>query len=55
MGARTKLNALHVTGCLAVAALVGGLASSWAAFVATFAILAASDLLLGNIRSRRRD
>jgi hypothetical protein len=50
MGARRKLNAGHLAGCLVLAALAGGLARSWLVFAVAFAALAVFDLVAGNVR-----
>ena len=52
MGARTKLNAAHINGCLLVSAAVGTVTRSWTAFLLTFAVSAAAAVHAGGIRSR---
>ncbi|MBA3413631.1 MAG: hypothetical protein H0U10_00195 [Chloroflexia bacterium] len=54
MGARQKLNAAYIQGGLLVAAVIGVLARSWAAFAAAAAILISLAVLGGEIRPRRR-
>jgi hypothetical protein len=54
MGARWKLNAGHLAGCLVLVALAGGVAGSWAVLAVAFAALAAFDLAAGNVRLRGR-
>ena len=55
MGARKRLNASHVTGCLMLAGLAGALTGSWAAFAVAFAALLVIDVIGGNIRPDGRD
>ena len=54
MGARQKLNAHHASGGLILAALVGWLAQSWAAFVLALAALLALAAYAGDIRPAGR-
>ncbi len=55
MGARNKLNAAHLNGCLIVAGILGGLTSSWQVFAVALAILVMLDLYTGGIRPTKRD
>ncbi len=50
MGARTKLNNVHVGGSIVLAGLVGIVTGSWLIFAVTGATLIASGVYLGNIR-----
>ena len=50
MGARRKLNEVHLAGGLVLAALAGLWTGSWAVFVAAFAVLVVLDLSSGNVR-----
>ena len=50
MGARTKLNAAAVNGCLLVAAIAGLAFESWAVFTSVAVLLLAGDLYMGAIR-----
>ena len=50
MGARKKLNGAHLTGCLAIAGLVGALAESWSVFTVCLAAFAVIDGIAGHIR-----
>ena len=52
MGARTKLNAVCLGGCLAAAAAIGLAAQSWLLFMLTLAASVASSLHSGGIRNR---
>ena len=53
MGARKELNKFHVLGGLAVAAIVGILANSWAVFAAVAAILLGAAVRTREIRRGR--
>ena len=53
-GARQKLDAVHLNGCLAFAALVGAMAGSSAAFLLAFAALMIGGVAGGDIRPRPR-
>jgi len=56
LNARQKLNLIHVSGALLLAAILGGLLQSWAIFLITSAILIADAVYGGDIRpgGRRR-
>jgi hypothetical protein len=54
MGARQKINAAYLNGCLLAAAVVGAAARSGAVFLVALAALAASCLVGGDIRPRGR-
>ena len=53
VGARQKLNSGFITGSLVLAVLVGLATGSWAAFLATAAVLLALSLYSGDIRPGR--
>ena len=55
MGAREKLNGHHVPGALGLAAVVGGLAGSWALFTVVAAALIAGSVYSGEIRLNKRN
>ena len=50
MGAKSKLNALHLQGALIVAALIGLAADSFGFFVLTLAGLLAAGVAAGDLR-----
>ena len=50
MGARRKLNQVHVAGSIALAALAGLASGSWAVFAITGALLLAAGVGNGDIR-----
>jgi hypothetical protein len=52
VGARTKLNKHHIIGAIGVAAILGGLAGSWAVFAAVAAALIAGGVYAGEIRGK---
>ena len=52
MGARTKLNAAHLNGCLFVSAVIGAVTQSWMAFLLTLAVSVAAAAHTGGIRHR---
>jgi len=54
MGARTKLNSVHVCGSLAIAGIIGALADSWIVFVIAATILISCSVSDGGIRPTRR-
>ncbi len=54
MGAREKLNAAYLNGCLIIAAVVGLASGSWVVFGAVLAVLVGGALYSGEIRPRRR-
>ncbi len=54
MGARQKLNGVHVTGCLVIAGIVGALAESWMVFLIVAVVLLACSVHDGGIRLKRR-
>ena len=53
MGARQKLNRLHLAGDVGLAGLVGLLAQSWAAFMVALAVLGGCDLHARHLRPRK--
>ncbi len=55
MGARQKLNAGYFQGSLLLAALVGGLSSSWGVFAVALGLLIVGNVIAGDIRGRRND
>jgi hypothetical protein len=50
MGARQKLNTFHSLSVLAVAAVIGGMAESWAVFLIVAAVLWVAAVSNGDIR-----
>jgi hypothetical protein len=54
MSARGKLNQVHFNACLLIAAVVGLIAQSWAAFLAALAVLVGVCYADGAIRLRGR-
>ncbi len=50
MGAKQKLNAANLLGCLLVAGLVGGMTSSLMVFVLAFSGLLIVNVVSGDIR-----
>ena len=56
MSARQKLNVAYLNSCALVAALLGVAAGSWAVFLVALAVLVASGVYAGEIRTggRRR-
>ncbi len=54
MGARKKLNSVAVTGCLALAAILGCLSNSWIVFIIVAMILLGMSLYQGDIRPGKR-
>jgi hypothetical protein len=54
MPARQKLNSAALKGAVVVAALIGGLAESWTAFVVAVAVLVVGALLSGDLRPTPR-
>lgn len=56
MGARSKLNGAHLTGCILLAVVIGVFSGSLSLAIFAFLTLAMIDLVSGNIRttSRRR-
>ena len=54
LSARTKLNAAYVLGSTAIAALVGAIFQSWAAFFIAAALLIALCFVDGTIRPKGR-
>jgi len=50
MGAKQKLNSIHMLGGLAVAALVGGMTGSWIVFLIVAAVLWGTAINSGDIR-----
>jgi hypothetical protein len=55
VGARTKLNAACVNGCLVVEALAGLAARGWGVFLAALAVTLVGACYTGEIRPARRD
>jgi len=53
MGARTTLNGVYLSGTLALAAILGLIAGSWAVFVISLVVLIAANVHSGRIRPRR--
>lgn len=51
MGAKQKLNNVHVMGSLVVAGIIGGLTGSWAVFAAVAIVLLAAAYESGDIRA----
>ena len=56
MGARTKLNQIHLLGAVGIAAIVGVLVQSWVAFFIAVAVLVGGAIYAGDVRlgNRRR-
>ena len=54
LSARQKLNGIYAGGSVAVAAIIGALAGSWAVFAITAAVLLACSLAGGDIRPNKR-
>lgn len=54
MGARTTLNGIYVTICLAVAVFFGGVTGSWVVFTISAAALIGAKIHSGAIRPSRR-
>lgn len=54
LNARRRLNHGSVLGALAVAAIVGGLAQSWAVFALVAAVLIGGAVYVGDIRLKGR-
>ena len=54
MGARHKLNQVHLLGAAGVAAVVGLLTQSWAAFFIALALLVGGAIYAGDVRFDRR-
>jgi len=50
MSAKQKLNSMNALGSLALAAIIGGLAGSWAVFVLAAVVLIALAVESGEIR-----
>ena len=50
MPARQELNKFHIVGGLGLAAILGGLAGSWAVFFIAAVVLIGSSLYVGEIR-----
>ncbi len=55
MGARQKLNAGYFQGSLLLAALAGGLSSSWGVFAVALGLLIVGNVIAGDIRGKRHD
>ena len=54
MGARQKLNAAHIFGCIIIAAMFGGVTGSFVVFVIAAAVLIAGSIESGGIRLKPR-
>ena len=54
MGARHKLNEIHLLGAVGIAAIVGALAQSWTVFFIAVAILVGGSIYAGDVRFDRR-
>jgi type IV secretory pathway TrbD component len=54
MGARSKLNVAFLNGSVFVAALVGFVFKSWAAFALVLVVLLLGNFLMGEIRPGKR-
>ena len=54
MGARTKLNQIHLLGAVGVATIVGVLVQSWTAFFVAVAVLVGGSIYGGDVRFDRR-
>ena len=53
MGARQKLNAVAIQGCLIVSGIIGLVCQSWLIFLITSVVLIGSSLAGGDIRPNR--
>lgn len=53
MGARQKLNKIHLAGDIALAAITGLLAGSWWMFLVGVAVMVALDLHTGDVRPKQ--
>ena len=53
MGARQKLNAVAIQGCLIVSGIIGLVCQSWLIFLITSVVLIGSSLAAGEIRPHR--
>ena len=53
MGARQKLNAVAIQGCLIVSGIIGLGCQSWLVFLITSVVLIGSSLAAGEIRTNR--
>ncbi len=53
IGARQKLNAAHIVGCIIMAAIFGSLFGSFGIFVIAAVVLIASAIESGDIRPKR--
>ena len=51
---RDKLNAIHITGAVAFAAIFAAIAQSWALFVVIATALIATSVMTGEIRPPRK-
>jgi hypothetical protein len=54
MGARHKLNQFHLLGAVGIAAIVGLLTESWAAFFIAVAVLLGGSIYAGDVRFDRK-
>ena len=54
MGVRHKLNQVHLLGAVGIAAIVGVLIQSWAAFFIAAAVLIGGSIYSGDVRLDRR-
>ncbi len=53
MGARQKLNAVAIQGCLILSGIIGLVCQSWLIFLITSGVLIGSSLAGGDIRPNR--
>ena len=54
MGARQKLNSVHILGSFVLAAIIGLYFESWLAFIAIFGLLIILGVHSGDIRTKKR-
>ena len=54
MGARQKLNAVAIQGCLIVSGIIGLVCQSWLIFLIISVVLIGSSLAAGEIRPNRQ-
>jgi hypothetical protein len=54
VGAREKLNGVHLLGAIAIAGILGALAESWLVFFIAAAVLVAVEIHAGNVRLEKR-
>jgi hypothetical protein len=53
MGARRKLNEIHLAGSVALAAAIGLASGSWSVFAIVGVVLISASLVNGNVRPDR--